>query len=453
LNEYTRREEIRWTLATVAVLVPAVAIAIVQLVTAEGPMITDPEAIGAADKAMQLKANYETCAKTARKLTDEVSVFGSRAAQAEKDAEDKTKKLKKKSRNPSRVKKVEPNIPWSAAAPVLKYARRLREGKCRAQTEAATGKQDDSLQAWKAIRKAAKIKDPGSKKEKREAARKLRKFFKSAPVEKLQVHTDAAAVKLEGDVQTALSKREQALIRAPLPKGLFPRGMAIGVGVGVALAALIISYISVHSASLRRGKTLVSLRRFANTPEAGLQAAAIVRLAAHHNGGEPGMVVGSALGGLVAGLLSPTNDPNIFIADLFVAGSMGGLLIGLAAQWLTRTLSGARNWRERTKELGDVEKPTIPVALMLGGVTPGLEKQFLRYFEALPVADAAMVVQKLAAQAEEQILAAADAASQGQMPNAPIPDGATPWGGPGAPGGQMPPGGGMPPAGPVGYGG
>jgi len=47
-------------------------------------------------------------------------------------------------------------------------------------------------------------------------------------------------------------------------------------------------------------------------------------------------------------------------------------------------------------------------------VTPGLEKQFLRYFEALPVADAATVVQKLAAQAEEQILAAADAAAQQQ---------------------------------------
>ena len=44
-------------------------------------------------------------------------------------------------------------------------------------------------------------------------------------------------------------------------------------------------------------KLLVALRRFANTPEAGLQAAAIVRLAAHHNGGEPGMVIGASLGG------------------------------------------------------------------------------------------------------------------------------------------------------------
>ena len=127
------------------------------------------------------------------------------------------------------------------------------------------------------------------------------------------------------------------------------------------------------------------------------------------------MVIGSALGGLLAAVAAPTDNVNIFIADLFVAGAMGGLLIGLAAQWLVRTLTGVARWRERTKELGDIEKPTIPVALVLGGVTPGLEKQFLRYFEALPVADAATVVQKLAAQAEEQILAAADAAAQQQM--------------------------------------
>src|SRR5439155_27042071 len=144
------------------------------------------------------------------------------------------------------------------------------------------------------------------------------------------------------------------------------------------------------------------------------QAAAIGRLAAHHNGGEPGIVMGAALGGLFAALLAPTDNPNVFIADLFVAGSMGGLLMGLGAQWVVRTVVGVNKWRDRSKELGDIEKPTIPVALVLGGVTPGLEKQFLRYFEALPIGDASMVVQKLAAQAEEQILAAADAAAQQQ---------------------------------------
>ena len=145
------------------------------------------------------------------------------------------------------------------------------------------------------------------------------------------------------------------------------------------------------------------------------------------------MVVGSAIGGLIAALISPTDDPNIFIADLFVAGSMGGLLIGLVGQWLGRTLAGVNRWRNRCKELADIEKPSIPVALVLGGVTPGLEKQFLRYFEALPVADAAMVVEKLAAQAEEQIIAAAEAAAQRGAP----PGAGGAWGA-GQPPGAMP---------------
>jgi hypothetical protein len=109
---------------------------------------------------------------------------------------------------------------------------------------------------------------------------------------------------------------------------------------------------------------------------------------------------------------------------------MGGLLFGLALQWLTRTISGVAKWRERSRELGNIEKPTIPIALVLGGVTPGLEKQFLRYFEALPVADAAVVVQKLAAQAEEQILQAAES---GMMQQQAAGGAAAGWGG--APGG------------------
>ena len=60
------------------------------------------------------------------------------------------------------------------------------------------------------------------------------------------------------------------------------------------------------------------------------------------------------------------------------------------------------------------------ITLVLGGGPPGLEKQFLRYFEALPVADAAVVVQKLAAQAEEQILQAAEAGAAAPA--------ASPWG-------------------------
>ncbi len=408
LNEYTRREEIRWTLATVFILVPAVAIAIVRLVLAQGPMVTDPEAIRSEVAAKQAEVDYKPCKKSADKLADEVELFKTRAEQARNKAKEEAEK--KFPRRAVDDAELDVQIPWSAAAPVLKHAKQLHNSECRDQTERAVGQTDAAL--WADIKKAAKIKDPGAvKDDQQRAAKELLALFEKAPVDKLKAQAADAEKKLAANVAKASDKRQKALIRAPLPTGLFPRGMAIGVGVGVSLAALIISYISVRSASMRRGRTLVSLRRFANTPEAGLQAAAIVRLAAHHNGGEPGMVIGSALGGLIAALLSPTDNPNIFIADLFVAGAMGGLLIGLAAQWLVRTLTGVTRWRERTKELGDIEKPTIPVALVLGGVTPGLEKQFLRYFEALPVADAATVVQKLAAQAEEQILAAADAAA------------------------------------------
>ena len=178
---------------------------------------------------------------------------------------------------------------------------------------------------------------------------------------------------------------------------------------------------------MRRAKLLLALRRFANTPEAGLQAAAIVRLAAHHNGGEPGMVLGAALGGLLAALLAPSDNPNVFMADLFVAGAMGGLLLGLAGQWIVRTVFAVARWRQRTQELGEVEKPTIPVALVLGGVSHGLEKQFLRYFEALPIGDAAAWVQTVATQAEEQILAAAEAAAHANFARNAPPGAASPW--------------------------
>lgn len=432
MNEYTRREEIRWTLVTVFILVPSVAIAIVKLVVAEGPMVTDPKSIEAERTAKQAALDYKACVRAANQLADEVPLYKKRVDYARSDAKKKADKGKDED--------VEFELPWKSASPVLKYAKKLESVKCRGATEAAVGKDEKAVAAWVAVKKAARTDAPGkSGKDQQAVAQKLLRLFDEAPTEQLRKHAKRADAQLGENVKQTITRRETEKIRAALPTGLFPRGPAIGVGVGVALAALIISYISVRSASVRRGRTLVSLRRFANTPEAGLQAAAIVRLAAHHNGGEPGMVIGSALGGLVACVLAPTDNPNVFIADLFVAGSMGGLLIGLAAQWLMRTVTGVSRWRDRTKELGDIEKPTIPVALVLGGVTKGLEKQFLRYFEALPVADAATVVQKLAAQAEEQILAAADAAAQQQA----AVHGSGAWHPQGGVGGMG--GGGMPP--------
>ncbi|MEM1031918.1 MAG: hypothetical protein AAGN82_16335 [Myxococcota bacterium] len=399
MNEYTRREEIQWTLITVFILVASVAVAIMRLVVARGPMVTDPTAIEAERTAKQAALDSKQCVKWAKQLPTEVRIFKTRSAQAKQRAAEQ---------KPG--KKDDVALPWSPASSVLKFARALDRAGCR---PAAASKA--AAPAWAAVAKANRIADPGADANRRQAAaQKLLRLFDEAPLAALEKDVRAADVAIAARAATATETREKAKVQAMLPTGLFPRGPAIGVGVGVALAALLISYISVRSASMRRGRTLISLRRFANTPEAGLQAAAIVRLAAHHNGGEPGMVIGAALGGLIACALAPTEDPNVFIADLFVAGAMGGLLVGLAAQWLVRTVTGVDRWRARTKELGEIEKPTIPVALILGGVTPGLEKQVLRYFEAFSVADVAIVVQKLAAQAEEQILAAADAASKQQ---------------------------------------
>ena len=137
--------------------------------------------------------------------------------------------------------------------------------------------------------------------------------------------------------------------------------------------------------------------------EYGLHAAAILKLAGQHNGGEPGMVMGAGFGGLIAALIQPAD------ADLFVAGVMGGLLIGLGIQWGYRILTGASKWRRRSTELADIEKPGIPIVLALSSVNTGLESQFLSFFNELPPADAAATVEKLASQAEERILAAADA--------------------------------------------
>jgi hypothetical protein len=154
---------------------------------------------------------------------------------------------------------------------------------------------------------------------------------------------------------------------------------------------------------MRRLATLVPLRDAARTGSPGTQAAAILKAASAHNGGEPGIVIGSALGGLGAALLQPAD------ADLFVAGVMAGLLIGLLLQWVVRLAIGASRWRARAAELSEIEKPAIPIVLVLSGVNPGLEPEFIQYLKSLSPPDAAAAVEKLASQAEERILAAADA--------------------------------------------
>lgn len=427
MNEYTRREEIFWTLVSVCILVPATVGASVALwrARAQGPLVPDPVAIENFRKAEAADADFNKarCTKVATKLGEEVAVFKQRAARAEKDARDALEKARKPVTTP-----LDYTVPIQPAQLVLKQAKALVNANCRKLTEEAAGVSQNAAPGWKAAESAAALPESGNEAAQQKMGRDLLALVKDeARLKSIALHAEAARASLQKKLTSAREEANTRTKRIEPAEGLFPFKTALGLGVLLPVVALVVSYLSVRSASMRRGKLLVALRRFANTPEAGLQAAAIVRLAANHNGGEPGLVVGSALGGLLAAVLAPSDNPNVFMADLFVAGAMGGLLVGLAGQWLVRTVLGVQRWRERTQELGDVEKPTIPVALVLGGVTPGLEKQFLRYFEALPIGDASVWVQKLATQAEEQILAAADAAAQAQYSGA----GSQPWGNPG----------------------
>jgi hypothetical protein len=397
----------------------------------KGPMVQDPVALEALRRAETADADFakSRCAKTAVKLGEEVAVFKQRAAKAEKEARDaaeKAEKSRKPGPNPSSPPDVE--LPTQPAQSVLKQAKALVTSSCKKLSEDAAGVSQRAAAGWVAAETTATLPEGGDEKAQQRTAREVLSQFKDElRTKSIALHTDAARSTLEKKLTKA--REDSTRLKEGEPSvGLFSLKAAILVGVLLPVVALIISSISLRSASLGRAKLLVALRRFANTPEAGLQAAAIVRLAANPNGGEPGMVIGASLGGLLAAWLAPSHDPNVYRADLFVAGAMGGLLVGLAAQWLGRLIIGEKRWRSRTQELGDIEKPTIPVALVLGGVSLGLEKQFLRYFEALPIGDAAVWVQKLATQAEEQILAAADAAAQAQLSGGPSPWGTPPTG-------------------------
>ena len=269
LNEYTRREEIRWTLATVFVLVPCVAIAIVRLVLAQGPMVTNPAAIQAEADAQRAEAAYRACAKGAKDLATEVDVFKTQV----KLLEDKAKATAKEANDNRRPG--EPKVPvevewgkaWPKASRVLKASKGLQQSGCRAATESAAGKNADADKAWDAVAKAAEVKDPAAAAKDRDAAsQKLASYFRAVDAEKLKSHSEIAKNSLQTAVKDAAAKRESDKVQAALPQGLFPRGPAIGVGVGVSLAALIISYVSVRSASVRRGKNarrLASLRQHA----------------------------------------------------------------------------------------------------------------------------------------------------------------------------------------------
>ncbi len=427
MNEYTRREEVRWTLVAAALLVICTGAAIVRLMTVQGDLVADPAAKTAAKEAETALSQAQTCARAADKLNEEIDVFkaSAKTARVQMDAD---AGAPKRPRPGDTSKEPDVELAWASAQPSYQQAKALAP--CRAATEqAAGGPRADATPAWTAVEKAAQLAPPadGDKAAQVDATRKLLGLLGEAPVAKVAVMTKDAVTARKKAHEDAAKQAETAKIREPLPPGLLPREIAILIGVGLSLAALLVSFLSVRVASMRRMGALVPLRRAARP---GLQAAAIMKLAAQHNGGEPGLVIGAGLGGVTAALLRPVDG------DLFVMMVMGGLLLGIIVQWVLRLAGGLSGFRTRAKELGDTEKPTLPIVLILNGINPGLEAQFMEFFDALGPNEAAETVEKLAMQAEERILAAAEAGASLQQPPPQNPQQQVPQGyGPPGPGG------------------
>jgi hypothetical protein len=404
LNEYTRREEVRWTFVASTILVLCIAVAVIRLVTVQGKVVPDVKAQELAQQTADKAVAMHPCAEQADNLVTEVGIFNQAAKTAKLQAEpDKPKPgSKKKPAKDQKEKDQLLELAWGTAAPSYKLAGKL--ALCRQPVEAAVGVKAPATPGWDAVLKAAAVPPPGDDaKAQAEAARALQPIFESAQMDKVAAHVHEAEASLKDLAAKQKATADTAMVREPLPKGVLSQQAAIGIGVGLCVLSLLLSYVSVALASSKRASTLIPLRDAARQGKAGLQAAAILRIAAAHNGGEPGLVIGAAMGGLLTALLAPADS------DLFVGGVMGGLLFGVAVQWALRLAIGPARWRGRATELAEIEKPTTPIILVLSTVNPGLEPQFLQFFKGLSIEDAAQTVEKLAAQAEEKILAAADA--------------------------------------------
>lgn len=412
MNEYTRREEVRATFIASAILVLCIAVAVLRLVTVEGRLVPDPSARRQAEESEARLAPARACALAGEKLIAEIEVFKKLAKSARMpDPGEETAEAQKPPPTPTRARRNAPapkpkepdkQLAWASAQPSYKQAKILAG--CREATEAAVGVRANATPAWDAIAAAAAITPPGTaESEQFEAAKRLLSLLSDIPADKVAQATKDAEAAYRATAERDRERANTAMVREPLPQGVFSRRVAVSVGVGLTVCALLISYLSVRAASMRRLATLLPLRDAVRSGRPGAQAAEILQMAAAHNSGEPGIVIGAALGGLSAALLAPKD------ADLFVAGVMAGLLIGLGGQWAFRLAIGASRWRARAIELAEVEKPAIPIVLVLSGVKSGLEPEFIQFLRSLPPADAAEAVEKLASQAEERILAAADA--------------------------------------------
>ncbi|EYF01658.1 hypothetical protein [Chondromyces apiculatus] len=410
MNEYTRREEVRATFIASAILVICIALAVFRLVRVEGRLVPDPSARRQAQESEARVGTATRCVTAATQSADAVKYFGKFADQMKMGVPLPPPEDPRVRRQPNRrAPPAPPLAPWSGTAEQLhKQARAVTA--CREHTLAGLGAPRPDLDPiWKTFTDVEALQAPsaGDKTAEDKAARQLYETVKPLlqpdALQPLVKVTQEVEARTKTDSERDKARAATAVVREPLPEGLLNRRTAVSLGVGLTVIALLVSYLSVRVASMRRLGTLVPLRDAARTGSPGAQTAAILKAAAAHNGGEPGLVIGSAVGGLLAALLKPAD------ADLFVAGVMAGLLIGLAIQWAIRIGMGARKWRARAAELSEIEKPAIPIVLVMSDVHPGLEGKFIEYLRSLSPEEAASAVEKLASQAEERILASAEA--------------------------------------------
>jgi hypothetical protein len=445
VNLYTRREEMRATLIAMVTLLACIATAGVLIVTAKGKLIPDPAARAAAKVAEERATQSRACTAAAERLDAEIPVLKSTAKAAKLDPPP-APPPKTRYRKPVKQEEPQVDIAWPSAQNAMKQAKALAP--CRPLVDAASGTRAEASSGWDAIHAVAALAPAEGKQAQIDQVMKVLSVLRDAPSGKVLQAAREAESALKAASEAEKTRAAAATVRERLPAGLVSRQLALSIGVLFAVLTLLVSFISLRSASVRRMAILLPLREVARRGEPGMQAAAILHLAAQPNAGEPGLVIGAGAGGLLAALIYPIDT------DVFIAGVMIGLLLGLALQWAFRMTVGASRFRMRATELGEVEKPSVPIVLVLSGIHIGMEAEFITFFSKLSPADASAAASKLAAQAEERILAVADAgamAPQGaaQPQTAPAQGAAPAQGGyPGAapaqggyPGGNLPGGG------------
>lgn len=419
MNEYTRRGETSWILVSAIVLVASVGGSLGLLLTAKGALVPDQAAIERAARAAELSKTVAACESPAKRFDEELGVLKgiADAAALEEQPAPEPEPERRWQRTPAPKPKPKPALAlaWPGVKPTHELARSLAA--CREHVAGLVEPTRDAQSAWDAIVTTAAIEAPAEAGREVEVAKQVVAATRGVNASALVEQVAQAAKLSSARAQELGGAAESARVQSPLPKGLLGREVAIAAGVVVSLLALLVSFFSLRATSQRRMSSLVGLRaRGADAPpgqaggapsRAGLQAATLLRLAGEPNGGEPGLVLGAAVGGLVAAAALRLD------ADFYVVGVLAGLVIGVLIQIVSRRVARAGEFRARALALAEIEKPTVSIVLVLGTIQPGLEDDFLDFFMALPPVEAAHAVEKLAHQAEERILAAADAQALG----------------------------------------